>query len=147
MQRGDSFIPMKHKLILKKSQKIALLCLLPFAAAGLLLLLKQAYAAWVMPWMPPCLIRTATGLRCPSCGMTHSVFALCRLDLAGSLRANALILFGVLLLVLLYAECWTRVLGRPKKQIPRKKGFWIGVLIAALAYAAARNLPAFAGII
>ncbi len=131
---------MKHKLILKKSQKCALLCVLPFAAAGLLLLLKTAYAAFVMPHMPPCLLRTATGYLCPSCGMTHSVFALCRLDFAESLRQNALIPFGVLLALLAYIELWMRALGRPKKLIPRRGLFWVCVLIAVLIYTVLRNI-------
>ena len=131
---------MKHKLMLKKSQKCAALCVLPFAAAGLLFLLKTLYAAFVMPHMPPCLLRTATGYLCPSCGMTHSVFALCRLDLAESLRQNALIPFGVLLALLYYAELWTRVLGRPKKLIPRRGLFWVSVLIAVLIYTVLRNI-------
>ena len=131
---------MKHKLILTKPQKIAVLCVLPFAAAGTLLLLKTAYAAWIMPWMPPCLLRSATGLLCPSCGMTHSVFALCRLDFAESLRQNVLVLFGVLLALLYYAELWTRALGRPKRLIPRRGRFWLCVLIAVLVYTVLRNI-------
>ena len=131
---------MKHKLILKKSHRCALLCILPFAAAGLLLLLKMLYAAFVMPHMPPCLLRTATGFLCPSCGMTHSIFALCRLDLAESLRQNALIPSGVLLALLYYIELWTRALGRPKKLIPRRGLFWGCVLVAVLIYTVLRNI-------
>ena len=131
---------MKRKLILKKPQKIALLCILPFAAAGLLLLLKQAYAAYIMPYVPPCMLRTLTGLRCPSCGMTHSVFALCRLDLAESLRQNALVPFGVVLAALYYAELWTRALGKPKRLFPRSGRFWLGVIAAVLLYTVLRNI-------
>ena len=131
---------MKCKLIRTKPQKIAALCALPFAAAAALLLLKTAYAKWVMPYMPPCLLRTATGKLCPSCGMTHSVFALCRLDFAESLRQNALVPFGVLIAVLYYAEFWTRALGKPKTLVPRRGIFWIGVLIAAAVYTVLRNI-------
>lgn len=131
---------MKHKLIRTKPQKAAALCILPFAAAGALLLLKTAYAAWVMPYMPPCLLRTATGKLCPSCGMTHSVFALCRLDFAEAVRQNALVPFGVLIALLYYAELWTRVLGKPKKLVPRRGIFWIGVILAAAVYTVLRNI-------
>lgn len=131
---------MKCKLIRTKPQKIAALCALPFAAAAALLLLKTAYAKWVMPYMPPCLLRTANGKLCPSCGMTHSVFALCRLDFAESLRQNALVPFGVLIAVLYYAELWTRALGKPKTLVPRRGIFWIGVLIAAAVYTVLRNI-------
>lgn len=131
---------MKHKLILKKSQRITLLCLLPFAAAGALLLAAWLYARYVISFVPPCLFRTATGLLCPSCGMTHAVYALCRLDVAESLRQNAVLMFGVLLGVLCYAELWMRTLGNPKRLIPRRGSFWVGVLILWLAYTVLRNI-------
>ncbi len=130
----------KIKLILTKPQKCAVLCMLPFAAFGLLLLLKTAYAAWVVPWMPPCVLRSLTGWLCPSCGMTHSVYALCRLDFAESLRQNALIPFGVLIAVLYYAELWTRALEKPKRLVPRRGRFWLCVLAAALIYTVLRNI-------
>ena len=130
----------KHKLILKKPQKIATLCVLPFAASGLLLLLKTAYAAWVVPWMPPCLLRSLTGWLCPSCGMTHSVYALCRLDFAESLRQNALIPFGLVIAALYYAELWTRALDKPKQLVPRRGVFWLCVIAAALIYTVLRNI-------
>ena len=72
--------------------------------------------------------------------MTHSVFALCRLDFAESLRQNALVLFGVLIALLYYAELWTRALGRPKKLVPRRGIFWAGVIIAVLIYTVLRNI-------
>lgn len=131
---------MKSKLILKKWQKIVLLCILPVAAAGLLLLLKQLYAAYIMPYVPPCVLRTLTGLQCPSCGMTHSVFALTRLDLAESVRQNLMIPLAVLGVLLRYAELWTEVLGKPKRLIPRGRLFWPGVLAFWLGYAVLRNL-------
>ena len=131
---------MKHKLILKKSQKLVLLCILPFAAAGLLLLLKQVYAAYMMPYIPPCVLRTLTGLRCPSCGMTHSVFALTRLDIIESARQNLMIPLAVLGALIWYAELWTRALGKPKRLLPRKGIFWAGVLAFWLLYTVLRNL-------
>lgn len=131
---------MKHKLILKKSHQTALLCILPFAAAGALLLAARLYARYVIRFVPPCIFRSATGLLCPSCGMTHAVYALCRLDVLESLRQNAVLMFGVLLGVLYYAELWTRALGTPKRLIPRRGSFWIGVLVIWLAYTVLRNL-------
>ena len=131
---------MKRKLILKKPQKIALLCILPFAAAGLLLLLKQAYAAYIMPYVPPCMLRTLTGLRCPSCGMTHSVFALTRLDIIEAARQNLMIPLAVLIGLVRYAELWTQALGKPKRLLPRSRLFWAGVLAFWLLYTVLRNL-------
>lgn len=131
---------MKRKLTLKKSQKIVLLCILPFAAAGALLLAAALYARYVIQYVPPCLIRTATGWLCPSCGLTHAVYALIRGNLWESLRQNAVLLFGVLLGIVWYIELWTRALGRPKKLLPRKGAFWVGVLLFWLGYTVVRNL-------
>jgi hypothetical protein len=46
--------------------------------------------------LPPCTFKEATGLPCPSCGMTTSFALLVRGDLVNSLRANAV---GTLLAV------------------------------------------------
>ena len=131
---------MKRKLMLTKSQKILFLCILPFAAAGGLLLAAAVYRRFIMQYVPPCYIRTLTGFRCPSCGMTHAVYALCRLDIAESLRQNAVLLFGVLIGVLYYAELWTRALGKPQKLVPRRGVFWVAVLIGWFVYTVIRNM-------
>lgn len=130
---------MKRKLILKKKQQIVLLLLLPFAAAGGLLLAKNLYTLLVLPWMPPCTLRTLTGWKCPSCGMTHAVYALCRLDFAEALRQNALLVFGILLLVLRYLEIWCSVLEKPRHLIPRRAAFWIVMGVFWVGYLILRN--------
>ena len=130
----------KSAQIRKKTLYCAGLCVLPFAAFGFLILVKMAYERFVMPHMPPCILRTLTGFRCPSCGLTHSVFALCRLALAEAARQNLLAPFGVLLALLCYAELWTKALGKPRRLIPRTKTFWIGVLLCLLGYTVLRNL-------
>ena len=131
---------MKHKLILKKKQQIILLCVLPFAATGFLLLMKNLYARYVIPRMPPCILRTLTGWKCPSCGMTHAVYALCRLDIPEALRQNALLVFLLLLLVLLYLERWLAVCGRPKHLIPRSGLFWAAAVVFWIGYLVLRNI-------
>lgn len=131
---------MKSKLILKKHTKIILLLILPFAAAGMLLLAKNLYARFVVPWMPPCILRTLTGWKCPSCGMTHAVYALCRLDFAEVLRQNAMLLLGTILALLRYTEMWCSALRKPKKLIPRNKWFWIAVLLLWFGYTILRNV-------
>ncbi|HAG14760.1 MAG TPA: hypothetical protein DCG49_13010 [Ruminococcus sp.] len=130
----------KSPQIRKKPLYCAGLCLLPFAAGALLLLLKMLYAKYVMQFVPPCVFRLLTGKLCPSCGMTHSVFAICRLDFAEAARQNLIAPFGVLLALLCYAELWLRFCGKPRRLIPRQKSFWIGVLLFFLAYAVIRNL-------
>lgn len=130
----------KCKLMRKKSVRIGMLCILPFFSAGALLLAKMFYARYVMPHVPPCMLRTLTGWKCPSCGLTHAVFALCRGDVIGSLRENCVLMFGVLLGLLWYLERWTDALGRPKRLIPRRAAFWYGVLTAWGIYAVLRNI-------
>ena len=131
---------MKNKLILKKHTKIILLTFFPFAAAGLLLLAKNLYAQYIVPYVPPCMLRTLTGWKCPSCGMTHAVYALCRLDFAEVLRQNAVLLFGVIIAVLRYAELWCSALGKPKRLMPRSKRFWLTFGVLWFAYTILRNV-------
>jgi hypothetical protein len=63
--------------------------------------------------LPPCTFKVATGLPCPSCGMTTSFALLVRGDVVNSLRANAV---GTLLAV-----------------------FWLGLIPWALASAVVRR--------
>lgn len=131
-----------NRQIAQSPSRLRLLCLalLPLAAFGMLLAVKTLYAEFLMPHIPPCMLRSLTGWLCPSCGMTHAVFALSRLDLVTALRENIMIPFAVLLAVLWYAEKWCAVCGHPKRLIPRKKWFWIGVLLFWLLYTILRNL-------
>ncbi len=130
---------MKSKLMLTKSQIIALLCALPLMAAATLVLASRFYAAYIMEYVPPCILRTFTGLLCPGCGMTHAVFALARGDLVDSLRENALLLFGAVILLLRYIELWFGVLGGGRNLIPRSNGFWSGVFLFWTVFFIIRN--------
>ena len=130
----------RKRMHLQKNQQIALLIAAPFAAFGLLLCAKEIYAQVLMPHMQPCILRTLTGLLCPACGMTHSVFAVCRLDFVAALHENVMIPASLLVLLLWYAELWCRVLGHPKRILPRKAAFWWAMLAAWLVYAVLRNI-------
>ncbi len=125
---------------LTKRQSAAALAILPFAAAAALCGIKYLYARFVMPFMPPCLLRTFTGWKCPSCGMTHSVFALTHLDVVSALRENVMIPLAAVFALLWYAERWMHLSGSARHIIPRNKWFWIGVLIFWGAYTVIRNL-------
>jgi len=61
-----------------------------------LLILVAPLAPRAAAFMPPCLFRSLIGLPCPTCGATHAVVALSRLDPAGALAANPLAAIGVL---------------------------------------------------
>ena len=125
---------------MRRKQQTVLLCVLPFAAAGILLAVRYFYEIYLMPHMYPCILRTLTGKLCPACGMTHSVFALCRGDLAGAVRENAVIPACVLLALLWYAERWCKALGKRVTLLPRKARFWITLLALWLLYALLRNV-------
>ncbi|MEB3367895.1 DUF2752 domain-containing protein [Saccharopolyspora mangrovi] len=58
--------------------------------------------------LPPCPIKLLTGLDCPGCGITRTLFSLLRADLPSALHYNAL---AVLLLPLL-AWAWTAWVAR-----------------------------------
>lgn len=115
------------------------LCLLPFAAFFALVLLKEIYARFLMPFVPPCLFRMTTGLLCPSCGMTHSIFALCRLDFSEALRQNAIVPAALVLGLVFYVELWIKALGHSKTLVPRKMPFWFSLLGCVLVYGIGRN--------
>ncbi|MBR6107039.1 MAG: DUF2752 domain-containing protein [Oscillospiraceae bacterium] len=130
----------KRKHPLKKKHAAVLLVMLPFAAFGLLLSVKTLYARYAAPHLPPCLLRTLTGWKCPGCGMTHSIYALTRFDLAEALRENAGIPFLLLPAALWYAECWLKLTGHPHVLIPRKAGLLYGCLGAFFLYCILRNV-------
>ncbi|MBQ8921140.1 MAG: DUF2752 domain-containing protein [Oscillospiraceae bacterium] len=131
---------MQHNSISKKRRAAAvLLCILPFAAYGLLILAKLCYARWLEPKIPPCVLRSFTGYRCPGCGMTHSFYAVSRLDLITAMRENAVLPVLLLFAALYYAELWLRVLGRPRRLISRRHGFVYAMLALWAVYCVARN--------
>jgi len=125
---------------MRQKQRIVLLCLLPFAAVGLLLAARYFYEMYLMPHMYPCVLRSLTGYLCPACGMTHAVFAVCRRDFIGALRENAVIPAACLIALLWYLERWCMALGKRVRLLPRKAWFWWAMLGAWLIYAVIRNL-------
>lgn len=133
-------MPAKITHRLKKSHAAVLLAALPFAAFGMLRLLKALYARFAEPLLPPCVLRTLTGQKCPGCGMTHSVYALTRFDLAEALRENAGIPFLLLIGLLRYAECWLELAGHPRHLFPHKTGFLYACIGVFLLYCVLRNL-------
>lgn len=130
---------MKITQIRRKPLRAAVLLIIPFAVYCLLRLAVFVYARTLMPYMPPCILRSFTGRLCPSCGMTHSVFALSRLDIIEACRENLMIPLAALFAVLWYFEQWLAAFGNQRKLLPRSGIFWVGVLIFWGVYAIARN--------
>lgn len=69
-------------------------------AVGFSLAAASAYVASHNPHteqiIPPCLLRSTTGILCPACGGTRAVYDLLHGDIAGALHMNA---FAVLFLI------------------------------------------------
>lgn len=91
----------------------------------------------------PCLFHAVTGLYGPGCGITRGVVALLHLQFYQALRYNALLypvglfLFAQLLRLVYY---WASGRHRGEKMANRVA---IGLVVLALLYGVARNLPMF----
>ena len=130
----------KNTFFRKKPFSYILLAILPFAAAAGLICVKDLYAAYCVPHMPPCFIRSLTGWKCMSCGMTHAVYAICRGDFSEAMRQNAVSIALLVLALAFYAELWCRAVGKPKKIIPRSSKFWLAALGIWVLYTVLRNV-------
>ncbi|MGO8764888.1 MAG: DUF2752 domain-containing protein [Limisphaerales bacterium] len=92
---------------------------------------------------PTCLFHQLTGLNCPGCGATRSLYALLHGNLSIALRDNALFvlslgaggIFGARFLL----EKWRN----PRAQFHLPPKFIWSYLVVAVVFAVARNLPAF----
>lgn len=86
-------------------------------AVSLVLIGAAPLSASAASLMPPCPFRSVTGLPCPTCGATHAVVALSRLDWMGALAANPLATIGVVALLLGgLAAGIAALLGRPLRE-------------------------------
>lgn len=68
--------------------------ILPGAIFVLGILVVAHVDAWGRLSVPPCLFHKLTGLLCPGCGGTRAIARLGQGDVAGALRANALVVLG-----------------------------------------------------
>lgn len=114
----------------------------PPVPAARLLLAALAGASFVLyfvdpaeaSWLPFCALHELTGLHCPGCGTTRALHQLAHGQLAAAFRLNALTV-SLLPLLALAALRGTDLSRRPA---------WIRATLAvAVAFAVARNLPAW----
>lgn len=118
---------------------IFLVIILPFISVALVISFrKELYYLGTL--LPGCPSYTFLHIYCPGCGNTRSVQHLLSGDIIGSLKYNAIPLFGIILAVLAYVELLFGLLGRKLKIIPRRKSFWISVLIIFTTYFIVRNI-------
>ncbi|QES49211.1 hypothetical protein DEJ50_16760 [Streptomyces venezuelae] len=91
--------------------------------------------------LPQCPWRWATGLSCPACGGTRMAYSLLHGDLAGAVRANALLL-GVLPLAAFGYGRWfaTTTLEGRRYRLPLGRRGIAAILTIAALWTVARNL-------
>lgn len=96
---------------------------------------------------PPCLLYELFGIYCPGCGMTRAVIALLQGDVLLSLRQNAFIVLGLIILAIIYIGFVLKVLGIKIMPCKIKVKIIYILLILSAAYAVLRNfIPAIAPI-
>ena len=90
----------------------------------------------------PCMLRTVTGLKCPSCGVTHMFSDLIRGDFAAAFKDNIFLFFTwpVIAGILIYADYRSSA----HKKLPK----WCSIVAIAFVvllviWGIIRNLPVF----
>lgn len=107
-------------------------------AAGVYVLLIEHFGRGLY-----CPIWSLTGLYCPGCGVSRMCLRLLRLDLAGALRANGLLLVTTPLLGGLLLARLARYVGRGRRDTPRwEEWSWRSLAVVFVLYGLLRNLPA-----
>lgn len=117
-------------------QKI-LICAAPFLIAAVLY-----FAAVIIVehfTLPPCFTYSILGIYCPGCGMTRSVTALLHGDILLSLRQNLLVVMGIIIAVLFYAEYAIRAFGKNIRFPIHNVKLIYAFLIFLAVYSVARN--------
>ena len=92
---------------------------------------------------PVCLFHAWTGLNCPGCGMTRSLYALLHGNLRLALKDNALFVLSLAILAVWGAQFTMRqIRGQPATFNISPYFLWL-FLVVALVFAVVRNLPGF----
>ena len=114
------------------------------AALGGILALLATYGALHVP----CLFSTVTGIQCPSCGLTRSVVAVLRGDLALSIAYHpaGIALVSVVFVALLVPEQTLRAWGGVSERwralpIVTRAGIGIGLLLMVWTWNLTRIIP------
>ena len=92
---------------------------------------------------PVCQFHRLTGLNCPGCGATRSLYALLHGHLATALRDNALLVGGLVAVAGRGAWFGVKKIRRQDAEFFLPKFLW-PLLVVALVFTVLRNLPAFA---
>ena len=89
----------------------------------------------------PCLFRLITGLKCPGCGITHSLFALINLDFKEAFNQNPLVFIYLPFIFLYYIYISYIYLTNKKDNILTKipNYIMIFIVVITLVYGVVRN--------
>lgn len=90
--------------------------------------------------LPPCLIYTLTGFKCPSCGLQRAVLNMVHGNFTEAIKQNALAVFLIVLgFIIFIKSLFTYVIGG-KFEFPRiKNSHAYFLLITIIAYTILRN--------
>ena len=123
-------------------QKILVL-ILPFASLFLCYLICAFAFKYIS--LPPCYIHQFIGLYCPGCGATRAVYALVNGDILLSLRQNAFLAVGIVIVLILYIQFVLRAFCKKINTFINMQGFiWI-MFALLIVYTILRNIfPALA---
>ena len=133
-------VPARRRLVLVRVSLIVLgLGLLAFA-----LTLVSEYPPTDESFYPKCTLHRTTGLHCPGCGLTRSVFSLIHGRVAQAFAYNPFMaLFSPFLLVMAVRAVWFWVWGvkDARSLMPRRAGW--PIMIALAVFWILRNVPYF----
>jgi len=94
--------------------------------------------------LPDCLLKTATGLNCPSCGATHAIKRLTDGDVAGALYYNPLLVIVLALYILWCVYFALRAFGLLKSfKIQYRDRYLYAAAATVLLFWIVRNLPLY----
>jgi len=94
-------------------------------AAGAMVAVAAVRPAIPFEFVPPCPLRTLTGIPCPMCGMTRGVTSLVNGDFAHALLMNPASYLAVAIAVLLFVQWRTRRVVIP---------VWLIIVVLATAW-------------
>ncbi|MBR1592967.1 MAG: DUF2752 domain-containing protein [Ruminococcus sp.] len=123
----------------RKKFKNIIFILSPLILIPAAYLIVSFYRDRISIYIPPCLIRTFTGIYCPGCGATHCIYELSSGHILKAVKYNAVIFGLIVYAVLLWAEKILSAFGKNIKIIPANHAFYAVTAGIAVLYFIIRN--------